>query len=371
MRISAALSLFWLFTRIVCMEGFLVVHDHQKRHVFGRMIPSSPMHTSLLPFHRQQQQSSSFRWTSLRQRSDDDDHDVPQKNTVSLLPSTRLTRLSRRIRYGAIVCAFWFATLRPAQAKFGYELQETPTYSLRPGMSKTQAQLLEEGTLSMEDVEASASTNTQQQPAAAAPKKKTAAKSSFGYGEEDEEEDDFLMEETTPVAAEPQKTQAASHSTRQSFAAYQQGKSRTLKVKVALCFFVPTYGFMFGREYVRRGRERAYVKKGLEILEVQKAEYFNITSTTNDSDVQDALKGLKKNETKTDDDDEDEDDDEDDEDDDDEEEEDKGPRPSRGKPPRRPRGDGDGGSSGDGSDSGDGKPSAEDLDKLNKMFGRS
>jgi hypothetical protein len=123
---------------------------------------------------------------------------------------------------------------------------------------------------------------------------------------------------------------------------------------------------MIGREYVRRRREERYVKKGLEILEAQKAEYFNITNTKNDVDVEDELKDLKnKNNTQTEDDDDDDDDDTD------------VPPTTTRRSPRKPLGDppknsGGSGNTGSGnSNAGSSKPSAADIEKLNKLLGKS
>ena len=144
-----------------------------------------------------------------------------------------------------------------------------------------------------------------------------------------------------------------------------QNKMLTLKVSVGL--FIPTWGAMGVREFVRRRKEEQYVKKGLEILEAQKAEYFNITETTPDSDIEDELKDLKDS-----DDDENEDadqDDDDDDDDDDDEEEDDDDEPPTRRSPKRPSG---GPTSGGGGDDGDGgRPSEDDLKRLGDIFNKS
>ena len=151
-------------------------------------------------------------------------------------------------------------------------------------------------------------------------------------------------------------------STRDQFASYQQSGPKTfLKFKVGVAFFAPTYGFMMGREYLRRRREERYVKKGLEILQAQKAEYFNITNTENDTDVEDELKNLKSNNsTDTDDDDDDDDDNDDD-----------SPPAATRRPPRKPLGDPPKNSGGGGGNSNGKPPSAADIDKLNKLLGKS
>ena len=136
-----------------------------------------------------------------------------------------------------------------------------------------------------------------------------------------------------------------------------QNKMLTLKVSVGL--FIPTWGAMGVREFVRRRKEEQYVKKGLEILEAQKAEYFNITETTPDSDIEDELKDLK---------DSDDDENEDADEDDDEEEDDDDEPPTR-RSPKRPSG---GPTSGGGGDDGDGgRPSEDDLKRLGDIFNKS
>ena len=307
--------------------------------------------------------------------TNDGDHELEHNNKHSSLLSQNKPRRSwrRRIRRWMLSFALGTSMFRsvPANAKFSYELRETPTSSLRPGISREQAELIEEGELDGRSVEAKTALAPEPEKPAA-PKKAATKKQSSYY--DDDDEDDFLEEEVIGKAAsQTDQTAAKRLQSRSNFAAYHQGKSNSLTVKVALAFFVPTYGAMIIREYVRRRKEEVYVKKGLEILEAQKAEYFNVTGTAADADVQDALKNLKKNETKTDDDedeDDDEDDEDDEEDDDDDDEEDVKPRGRKGGP-RKPTGGGggdDGGSSGSGD--GSGRPSDEDLDKLNQLFNR-
>ena len=354
MRISASLSLsltLWI-AQTLGTSGFSIIH---------RTVPPVPT-TITNP-------RTTPRFSTIQQQQR-----LSMSSSESENEPSRLRRWGRswrkRFRRSAtiLVAASFWATARPAaHAKFSYELNETPTHSLRPGMSKSQAQQLEEGSLDVSEIESS---SVFKQPAESTPKTQQPSKT-FDYGEEDDEDDDdFLFDDEGSRGSASQADQATAEKlqakTTREFAAYQKGKSKALTIKVGLCFFVPTYGFMIVREYVRRRREEAYVQKGLEILEAQKAEYFNVTSKTDDSDVQDALKGLKKNATKT-----DEDDDDDDDDDEDEDDEDEPPQPTRGgKKPKRPSGGGDeGGDSG--GDPGYGKPSDEDLERLNKMFGKS
>ena len=352
MRHSSTLGLCVWVAQIVCSNGFAV-----------RPQTCNPLGTTNFPtVPRVLDHSNKQPLFALS----DENSSPGKKSSIRTFVSRILSR--RRIRRGAAVlmAAVFWSTARPAaHAKFSYELNETPTHSLRPGMSKNQADRLDEGELDVSELE---SASIFQQPTESAAAESKQKQSSFGYGEEEDDDDFFLEEDESGAASQADQATAEKLQARttKEFAAYQQGKSKSLTIKVGLCFFVPTYGFMIVREYVRRRREETYVQKGLEILEAQKAEYFNVTAKSDDSDVEDELKGLKNNSTSTDDDDTDEDKDDDD---DDSEDDDEPPKPSRrsGKP-KRPSGDGGGD---EGGDPGYGKPSDEDLDRLNKMFGKS
>jgi hypothetical protein len=261
-------------------------------------------------------------------------------------------------------------SLSSAAAVTSIASKQKSAVSIRPGMSKTQVDALDHGDVSvMKQLEQTPSIFLTSTPDAVA---KESRKSVDEYGDLDYEDDNLSLLVNDDAfglsKAARQEDKAVGDrlraSTSDQFAAYHQKKTVGLTLKVGLAFFGPTYGFMIGREYVRRRREEAYVKKGLEILEAQKAEYFNITGTSNDADVGDALKGLKnKNATNTDD---EEDDDEDDDDDEPE------PPSSARRTPRKPSGDppksgGDGGTD----SAGNAKPSAADIDKLNKLLGKS
>ena len=290
--------------------------------------------------------------------------------------TSRPRRLSWRQRWRrwtlSLALASSFLRPAPANAKFSYELRETPTSSLRPGTTRQQAEMVEEGKLDGRSIEAKTAVSESTSTATPSTKAKASTKASL-YGDDDYDEDDFdnfLEQEVVSTASQADQMAAQRLQSKSNFAAYHQGKSKALTFKVGVAFFVPTYGALIVREYVRRRREEAYVQKGLEILEAQKAEYFNVTETAADSDVQDALKNLKKNETDSDEDD-DEDDEDDDDDSDDNDKEDKPPRGRKGGPRRPPGGGGDDGDSSGGAGDGSGRPSDEDLDKLNQMFKRS
>ena len=314
----------------------------------------------------------------------------------------RLGRLNRKLRRWIASAAlagnllFGGGLTRPAQAKFSYELGEQRTHSLRPGMSKTQAEQVLQGDedvlkevdsksifdkAAISDAEAEKHMAQSQVSKGKAPAKPAKKKSSSDFLYDDIDEDFAFTEEDVAKGlpgyqADNEIANKIKAKTSTQFSAYNKGKSTALTVKVAIALFVPTFGGMFIREHVRQRKEEAYVKKGLEILEAQKAEYFNVTSTTADSDVQDALKGLKKGKNATDTKNQKDDDDDDDDDGDDDDA--APPRSSSSSPrPKRPSGGGDkdgsdsGSGSGSGSDPGYGRPSDEELDRLNKLFGKS
>jgi hypothetical protein len=291
----------------------------------------------------------------------------------------RTKSLLRRIKKPLIPIAcsliIWASRCDPVEAKMAHEATKSPTYSLRPGMSAADIEDVMAGKKDIKELKTSTGTGT---PAPSSKPKASTSKSI--YGEDLEDEEDFDLDEEDDYSSRRVATQAdlaRSKSVQASqtshFASYRKEKSTMMYVKVSAGVFLPTFGTMFVREHFRQRREEAYVQKGLEILEAQKAEYFNVTAKAQDSDLEDALKGIKNNTTDTDDDDDDDDDDSDDDDDADTDE-DPG---KRRKGPKPPRGGGDGGSmgggSGSGSSSGDGDEgvSDEDRDRLKNLFDKS
>jgi hypothetical protein len=290
----------------------------------------------------------------------------------------RVTKIKRWVRRAIVSLSFASTVFlsRPnasfAASAGAMAAKQKTAISIRPGMSKTQVNALEDGDVSvMEQLEQAPSIFQTTTPDLVS---KVSSVAVDEYGDEGGDmeddmgsEDDFSFSSKTARQEDKVVGERLRASTSDQFAAYHQKKTVGLTAKVGLAFFGPTYGFMMGREYVRRRREEAYVKKGLEILEAQKAEYFNITGTSNDADVEDALKGLKnKNATNTDD---EEDDDDDDEDDDEPE-----PPSSTRRTPRKPLGDppkSGGDNDGSTGKSDNDKPSAADIDKLNKLLGKS
>jgi hypothetical protein len=335
----------------------------------------------------------------------------------SASPSTwrrRVKRLASGLVGGA---AAWTTKQAPAHAKFSYEIiQEQRTHSLRPGVNQNQAEQMLEGELPEDLPEAesifqrkttespptnsnrnsNSKTATKKSEATTAKNKKKTT--SFDYGDEEEGDEEFLEDQA--LDTEAAASSATSSSSNQALGELVQSRSKSsftgvvnrspakstaLRAKLSVGLFIPTLGAMFLREFVRRGKEEKYVKKGLEILKAQKAEYFNVTATDDgdgksDSEIQDEL-----NELKDDDDEDDDDDDEDDDDDDDDDDDEPEPPKSRRTPPKKPSGGGSGnsnsGSGGTGTsnspkkggDNGgeDQKPSDEDLKKLGDLFDKS
>lgn len=319
-----------------------------------------------------------------RSRANYDEATAPGK------PSRRQRWRKRLVRFGqTLILASAFASFTPkaAHAKFSHELQEERTLSLRPGLSQEQATALaEEGEVPDDLPKATSTITTQQQSRNTADKqaptklKEAAKKNSFDYGDEDDddfEDDDLFMDEkakdtsgrrtsiSKSAMAKSADFQAATKSQFSGMGPKSKSQSKMMTVKVSVGLFIPTWGAMGVREFVRRRKEETYVQKGLAILEAQKAEYFNITETKSDSEIEDELKDLKDSE---DDDDEDDEDDEEDDDDDEEDDEEDDEPPSRRRP-KRPSGGG--GDNGGGADDGSGRPSDDDLKRLGDIFDKS
>jgi hypothetical protein len=288
-----------------------------------------------------------------------------------------------------LASALTSVTPKAAHAKFSYELQEERTISLRPGASNEQAAKMIAGELPddlPESATATATTTTtnqsqEKQAKATTPKKKAAtSKNSYDYGDEEDddgfEEDFSSMDEDKTKGARRGNTrssisksdsaksadfQAATKAQFSGMGPRSTSQSKLLTLKVSVGLFIPTWGAMGVREYVRRGKEKFYVQKGLEILEIQKAEYFNATEVTDDDDDDD--------DDEDDDDDDDDDDSDDDDDDDDDDEDDK---PSSQRRPKRPSGSGgDNGGNSDGAGDGSGRASEDDLKRLGDLFDKS
>lgn len=302
-------------------------------------------------------------------------------------------------------CLCWWPVAWPASAApTQLSPNEMSATSLRPGMTQSQAQAVERGEMTRDHVlQHFSSIHTDFETTAQI--ESPLLTNSPGEDVDDDDYDDYderalaaeqAYSSKIPArrAGDGKKTleakQRETRIIRSDFATIKRPESASVtKLKVSLAVFVPTFGGTVVREFLRRKREAVYVKKGLEIQRAQYAEYFNVTSTNStvaNSDLEDALKGLKKNGNETDtakgksensskdgdDDDDDDDEDDDDEDDDSDEDDDDKPEPrskSPKRPPRRPQGGGDQGGNSDGGDRG--RPSDEDLNKWNEIFKKS
>lgn len=317
---------------------------------------------------RQQTASAAAKRALHQQAQDDDQHKKSSKRRALVRRGKALIRRVKRplIPVVGSLMFWWAARTAPAEAKMSHEVSQTPTYSLRPGMSATD---MDDVVAGKADIKAHDPTSTAATSPAPAPKKSL---SKSIYGDDFEDEDDFDLDDDEDEAfgsrsksatqADLARSKSMQASQSSQFATYRKEKTSMMYVKVCAGVFLPTFGTMFMREHFRQRKEEAYVQKGLEILEAQKAEYFNVTSTSENSDLEDELKDLKNNSTDTDED----DDDSDDEDDDDDE------NVGRGRRPKRPRGGGDGDEGGSGGVSGEGEGvSDEDRDRLKNLFDKS
>lgn len=276
----------------------------------------------------------------------------------------------------AFALSIFFRTT--AQSASAAQPEVKPMPKLRPGVSMTELQDIERKNVPDNVVTKDfkvpevTSSNSESAPSTAKTttketKKKETKKTydELDYGDEDDEEySDFEFAESQKVPVKGEKELDGTETP--DFSPAKKGKY--VQATAFLTVAIPFFGYSVIRENIRGAREQRMVKKGIEIIEAQKAEYFNITNAGNetDADITDELKDLKDKDDDDDDEDSDggaEDDDEDDDDDDDD------TPPSSPKRPS-PRGGGDlgGGDSSGGDDEG---PSEEDLDRLNSLFNKS
>ena len=340
--------------------------QHQQTCPFDILICPSPVHSSTIPSSTALDARNFRFWRRFRDDCSRKTYEDADEANEQGLQQPQLRRFSPRLRKrlrrtlvsAAIAASFLLRNPDPSLAANA----KGNTVSLRPGMTVAQREEAQNGNLEkvLQELEERQEAQRAQQKASAAKKKtprKKATKSSFDdYGDdEDDMEENAVLEEAAAsmVISQEAKDEAErlKEGRRDNFAGYHQEATKSLYIKVGVAFFVPTYGTLAVREFVRRRKEADYIEKGLEVLKRQKAEYFNETEVTDEDDEDDE--------------DDDEDDDDDYEDDDDDYDE----PVSRRKP--RPKPDGGGGDSGGTDGNGYGKPSDEDLDRLNKLYGKS
>ena len=271
-------------------------------------------------------------------------------------------------------------------------------YSLRPGVSREQAEQLGSGVMPDEirdnidsKTAVGATTGLSKEEAAAKAKQKDTLYGDYDdyddedYAADEEEFGDFSYGNTVAPSRQRQKSFSSetdgsnqiSKGAKSTFSGISSDTSKTkpfsLYAKVSLACFLPTFGVFGVRDFLRTRQEEKNVKKAIEIVDAQRAEYFGIDkdgnniTATEDSDIEDELKDLKEG----DEDEDSDDDDEDDEDDDDDEDEPPRRRRSLPKPPKGPEGDGSGGGGFDGFDDDDDGPSDEDIQRLGDIFNKS
>eukprot|EP00751_Fragilariopsis_kerguelensis_P007300 CAMPEP_0170805438 /NCGR_PEP_ID=MMETSP0733-20121128/31372_1 /TAXON_ID=186038 /ORGANISM="Fragilariopsis kerguelensis, Strain L26-C5" /LENGTH=475 /DNA_ID=CAMNT_0011159823 /DNA_START=448 /DNA_END=1875 /DNA_ORIENTATION=+ len=308
-------------------------------------------------------------------------------------------------------------------------------YSLRPGISKIQAEQLLAGEMPDEirdNIDAKSSIGStggiKKEDAIAQGKKGDGLYSDY---EDDDDDDEYTEEEryandavdfgnenaSSGTVLDPSKKRAASFATssesiantdvssavsKDTLQAFSGGKSRDkaskwLYVKVLMAVFTPTFGLFGVRDILRLRKEAKNVVIAMEITDAQRAEYMgldrngkNITASDEeeednesaDSDVEDELKDLKND---NDDNDDDKNKDDKDKGDDDDDDDDDQPKRRKKRPPlpKQPQGDGGGGGSsggdtgtggGNSNDNGGGDdegPSDEDIARLGNIFDKS
>jgi len=320
-------------------------------------------------------------------------------STVHNLTRRKYSRAARAVA-ASLVSAGSIASIvggAPAPV-FARTLQDTiedgsQIYSLRPGVSREQAEQLSSGFMP-DEVRDQIDSKTAIGATTGFSKEESVAKAKQTdtlYGDcDDYDDDDYAADEeefgesSYKYSVAPSKQRQKSFSsdsdvsseiskgTKTVFSGISSDSKTTkptsLYAKISLGLFVPTFGLFGVRDFVRNRKEEENVQKALEIVEAQRAEYFgidkngkNITATEDDGDIEDELKDLKDGEG---------DDDDDDDDDDDEP-----PRRRRSlpKPPKGPQGDGSGGAGGGFDDSGDDEngPSDEDIQRLGDIFDKS
>jgi len=181
-------------------------------------------------------------------------------------------------------------------------------------------------------------------------KKKKTTKNVYYDDDEDEGDDeDAFFDDETRAQLEAAKTTPKTATTSDIYIKKSEITKASYAKALALFITAPVLLFS-GIETYKRRSESAYVKKALKIQAMKREEYLNKTASE--------AAQMKGNETATDDDDDDDDEDGDDGDDDDSD---------LGKPspnaPKKPKGGDDGG--GD-----DAPPSADDIDRLNRLMGK-
>jgi hypothetical protein len=192
------------------------------------------------------------------------------------------------------------------------------------------------------------------QPNNSKKKSKKPAKQLYYDDEDDDDELDEVEAQFFEETSRASISEATNTKTATTSNIYVQSTKITTATyaKAAMLFLTAPVLLFGGIETYKRRSESAYVKKALQIQAMKREEYLNKTAAETGK--------MGNNSTSTTDDDDDDDDDDDNDDDDDDIVENKSP-PSK---PKKPNG---------GKDSGGGSgstPSADDIDRLNKLMGK-
>ena len=235
-------------------------------------------------------------------------------------------RASRALTSLAFALSIFLKSTSPALAvKEELRANDIIMNSLRPGISAEEAESINKGEVVQDDtsevVLGQSSTNPK---GVEVDVKKVKTKSVYDYGEEYEEEDDEIdfEFEGDVTQSDVQKDWLDGGETNAFAMTKSSGPTKKMYITAATSILVLPVTWLQTREFLRGRREQQYVEKGLKILEAQKAEYFNVTSSADDADIEDELKDLKDKDDDGDDDDDDDDDEDDDDDDDDEDDDD-------------------------------------------------
>jgi hypothetical protein len=249
-------------------------------------------------------------------------------------------RATRALASFAFAVGIFLKSSAPALAgpKDSIRANDILMNSLRPGISAQEAEQINKGELVEEEdpnvVLGQPASSTEPADRVEVKTRKVQKKTSvYDYGEEDyeEEDDEIDFEFEGDVKKSDLKKEWLDGGSQGNFAMKQSsGPTRKMYTTAAFSIMVVPVTWLQTREFLRGRKEQQYVEKGLKILEAQKAEYFNVTSSSDDGDIQDELKGLKDGDDDDDDDDdedwdsddEDWDSDDDDEDDDDDDDDD-------------------------------------------------
>mmetsp|Transcript_13837 Transcript_13837/g.19357 ORF Transcript_13837/g.19357 Transcript_13837/m.19357 type:complete len:423 (-) Transcript_13837:2232-3500(-) len=269
---------------------------------------------------------------SASKSSNVDDENFSMNSQCSEKHVSRRQRLQKKSSALVTSTAFALSILFQTSAQPAVARTAGSQLSLRPGVSSSQASVIDEGETNLEvigefqhttsaaDNDSDARTTESfglSNSGKSSPKKETKkskkSENDFDYGDE---EDDTDFAEGFEFA--DTKRESVDASDNKEFAVKKK-QIKNLNTKVGIAVGVPFFGWAAVRETIRWTREQRTVEKGIKIIEAQRAEYFNVTDSGNstDTEIEDELKDLKGEDDDDDDDDGNDDDDNDDDNNDD------------------------------------------------------